>query len=246
MRQMWTIKKSIHSVFAKLKSDGLVLDGLAATCITLGKHAWGELMNAMTSLFYQHSQNQCMSGRVFNAWDKVPRVLLQLYFGQAVILGQVHLRKSLVKHSPSSTPRTTRIIKPLLAILKHMVERTCAAAKKHGTNRSFIATDSAAMPSEQNLLPDGLVVLDNLFKSGNALPDQKHCHLDLISPVILIFQVVTELILPAVFNFQVIPEIVCRRLSPSLLSMWVALFPGASVINQVKGPNQVIIKQVMK
>ena len=38
----------------------------------------------------------------------------------------------------------------------------------------------------------------------------------------------------------------CRLLSPSLLSMWVALFSGASVSNQVKGPNQVIIKQVIK
>ena len=38
----------------------------------------------------------------------------------------------------------------------------------------------------------------------------------------------------------------CRRLSPSLLSMWVALVSGASVINQVKGPNQVKIKQVIK
>ena len=28
--------------------------------------------------------------------------------------------------------------------------------------------------------------------------------------------------------------------------MWVALFSGASVINQVKGPNQVIIKQEIK
>ena len=28
--------------------------------------------------------------------------------------------------------------------------------------------------------------------------------------------------------------------------MWVALFSGASVINQAKGPNQVILKQVIK
>ena len=38
----------------------------------------------------------------------------------------------------------------------------------------------------------------------------------------------------------------CRRLSPSLLSMWVALLSGASVVNQVKGPSQVIIKQEIK
>ena len=50
-----------------------------------------------------------------------------------------------------------------------------------------------------------------------------------------------ELMNPVTLNFQVIPEIVCRRLSPSLLSMWGALV----LVNQVKGPNQVRLNQVI-
>ena len=73
------------------------------------------------------------------------------------------------------------------------------------------------------------------------LPDQKNGPLELLNPVILIFGQLPELIDPVTSNFQVIPEIVCRRLSPSLLSMWGALV----LVNQVKSPNQVTINQVM-
>ena len=81
--------------------------------------------------------------------------------------------------------------------------------------------------------------MDNQLKSCNVVPDRKNCPLELINPVVLIFSGnYREKINPVIF--QVIPEIVCRRLSPSLLSMWGALV----LVNQGKGPNHVIINQV--
>ena len=78
-------------------------------------------------------------------------------------------------------------------------------------------------------------------KSCNAVPDRKNCPLELINPVMLMFQAITGINQSCNLNFSGIPEIVCRRLSPSLLSMWGDLV----LVNQVKGPNQVIINQVI-
>ena len=68
-----------------------------------------------------------------------------------------------------------------------------------------------------------------LIKSCNALPDQKNAPLEVIVLQYLFFRQLPELTNP---DFQVIPESVCRRLSPSLLSMWGALV----LVNQVKRP----------